>query len=304
MNSSRTDKTETDVVLSRRSLAALPLAAVAATTLGAGALVPTPVLAQSTTSAVSASGRLDRILKTGKLRVGQYLQFKPFGFKTPSGEPQGFDVDLTKMLTADMGVEPEFIDSTWEGIIPGLLSDKFDLITANLAITVKRSLVVQYANPISFTSSAFVVRADNAGKFPSLDAFNDPSVTVSVLIQDAVHNILARFFPKAQVVDFNTADEAILAMQTGKVMTSAAEISYLTQFTKEHQGLKVMPIDMPGSSSPAAMAMMPGADNQHLLSFVNTWVQFYYWTGRFQPLWQKWTPWNPIPKVEKFMAPV
>jgi polar amino acid transport system substrate-binding protein len=295
MSSSEVDKT--DVVVSRRSLAGLTLTAAAAAT----AFTAAPALAQAP---ASASGRLDRILKSGKLRVGQYLQYKPFGFKTPEGKPDGFDVDLTNMLAADMGVTPEFIDSTWEGIIPGLLSDKFDLITANLAVTVKRALVVQFANPISFTSSAFVMRADRAANFTSLEAFNNPSVTISVLIQDAVHGILARFFPKAQITDFNTADEAILAMQTGKVTASAAEISYLTQFSHEHQGLKVTPIDIPGSSSPAATAMIPGADNMHLLSFINTWVQFYYWTGRFQPLWQKWTPWNPVPGVEKFMAPV
>jgi polar amino acid transport system substrate-binding protein len=298
MSSSEIDQPKTEGAVSRRFLAALPLTAAAAVT----ALAAGP--AQAAQAPTAAAGRLDRILSSGKLRVGQYLQYKPFGFKTPDGEPAGFDVDLTKMLAADMGVTPEFIDSTWEGIIPGLLSDKFDLITANLAITVKRALVVQFANPISFTSTAFVVRADQAAAFTSLDAFDSPSANVSVLIQDAAHGVLARFFPKARVTDFNSADEAILAMQTGKVTASAAELSYLTQLAQEHTGLKVIPIDIPGTSNPAATAMLPGVDNAHLLAFLNTWVQFYYWTGRFQALWQKWTPWSPIPKIEKFMAPV
>ena len=284
--------------MSRRSLGAFSVTAAAATAL------TIPGARAQTAPSASASGRLDRILSSGKLRVGQYLQFKPYGFKQPDGTPDGFDVDLTKMLAADMGVTPEYIDSSWEGIIPGLLSGKFDLITANLAITLKRSLVVQYCNPHSFTSSAFVVRTGDVGKFKSLDAFNDPSVRVSVLIQDAAHAILARFFPKAQVVDFNTADDGLLALMTNKVTVSIAEISYLTEFAKEHDGLTVVPIDISGTSVPAGMAMVPDADNMHLLSFVNTWVQFYYWTGAFEPLWKKWTPWNPIPKVDKFMAPV
>jgi polar amino acid transport system substrate-binding protein len=294
--SEESERSAADLV-SRRSLGTLSLT-------GAALLATVPLPAKAQIDSPKAAGRLDRILSSGKLRVGQYLQYKPYGFKTPSGEPDGYDVDLTKMLAEDMGVKPEFIDSTWEGIIPGLLSDKFDLITANLAVTVKRSLVVQYANPISFTSSGFILRSDQAGNYPTLEALNSPDVTVSVLIQDAVHGTLARFFPKARIVDFNSADEAILAMQTGKVKVSAAEISYLTQFSKEHSGLTVKAIDYPGSSNPAAMAMVPGADNMHLLSFVNNWVQFYYWTGRFEPLWQKWIPWNPVPKVEKFMAPV
>lgn len=287
-------------LMSRRSLGALSVTAAAAAT----ALTIPGARAQTSTPNPSATGRLDRILSSGKLRVGQYLQFKPYGFKRPDGTPDGFDVELTKMLAADMGVTPEYIDSSWEGIIPGLLSDKFDLITANLAITLKRSLVVQYCNPHSFTSSAFIVREADAGKFTSLDAFNDPSIRISVLIQDAAHAILARFFPKAQVVDFNTADDGLLALMTNKVGASIGEISYLTQFTKEHPGLKVVSINIPGTSVPAGMAMRPGEDNMHFLSFVNTWVQFYYWTGAFEPLWKKWTPWNPIPKVDKFMAPV
>src|SRR5438105_5341272 len=59
-------------------------------------------------AAPASSSRLDRIVKTGKLRVGQFLSYKPYGFKNTNGEPDGFDVDLTKMVAADMGVQPEF----------------------------------------------------------------------------------------------------------------------------------------------------------------------------------------------------
>jgi polar amino acid transport system substrate-binding protein len=293
------DSEDKGQLISRRSLAVVSLtAAVAATTFGSS-LVPSTALA-----AAETGGRLDRILKSGKLRVGQFLQYKPYGFKSPQGDPDGFDVDLTKMIASDMGVTPEFIDNTWEGIIPGLLADKFDLITANMALTIKRSLAVQFANPHSFTSTGFILKDKDKDRFSSLDKLNDPNVTISVLIQDAVHVTLQRFFPKAKVVDFNTADEAILAMQTGRVDVSGAEISYLTQYVAEHPGLTVIPVTIPGSSSPAGMAMLPGPDNDHLKTFLNTWVQFYYWNGTFEPLWKKWIPWSPVPKVEKFMAPV
>ncbi|MBV8565307.1 MAG: transporter substrate-binding domain-containing protein [Methylobacteriaceae bacterium] len=286
-------------LISRRSLAAASLTtAVAAVTLGS-AVAPSRALAAGETS-----GRLDRILKSGKLRVGQFLQYKPYGFKTPQGDPDGFDVDLTKMIAADMGVEPEFVDNTWEGIIPALLADKFDLITANMALTLKRSLAVQFASPHSFTSTAFVFKTQDKDRFSSIEKFNDPNITISVLIQDAVHITLQRFFPQAKVVDFNTADEAILAMQTGRADASGAEISYLTQYVSEHQGLSVAAVTIPGSSSPAGMALLPGPDNDHLKTFLNTWIEFYYWNGKFEPLWKKWIPWSPLPKVEKFMAPV
>ncbi len=208
------------------------------------------------------------------------------------------------MLAADMGITAEFIDNTWEGIIPALLSDKFDLITAHMAVTIKRSLAIQFADPHSFTTPGFIFRQKDAGRFSSLEQFNDPSVTISILIQDAVHATLQRFFPKAKVIDFNSAQEALLAVQTNKVDVSAAEVSFLTQYAKEHEGLSVRAVDYPGSANLAAIAMLAGPDNLHLLTFLNTWVKFFYWTGRFEPLWQKWVPGVPLPKVEKFMAPV
>src|SRR5262245_45446240 len=98
----------------------------------ASAVTSVPAIGFPQAEAASAvTSRLDRIVGSGKIRVGQFLQYKPFGFKNPNGEPDGFDVDLTKMLAADMGVQPEFIDNTWDGIIPALLADKFDVITAN-----------------------------------------------------------------------------------------------------------------------------------------------------------------------------
>jgi polar amino acid transport system substrate-binding protein len=255
-------------------------------------------------AAPSSGDRLDRILRSGTLRTGQFLQYKPYGFKKPNGDPDGFDVDLTNMLATDMGVKVEFIDNTWDGIIPALIADKFDIITANLTVTAKRALAVQFANPISFTSSGFIFRAEDKARFPTLASFNDPKITVSVLIQDAVHQTLQRFFPRTTVRDFNSAEEGILAVQTKKVDCSGAEVSFLTQYAKEHPGLTVMPVDYPGSSSPAAMAFKPGPDSQTFQAFLDLWVQFYYWTGKFEPLWKKWIPWNPVPKVQKFMAPV
>jgi ABC-type amino acid transport substrate-binding protein len=115
---------------------------------------------------------------------------------------------------------------------------------------------------------------------------------------------LDRFFPKAKAVDFNTAQDALLAMQTKKVDVSCSEMSFLVDYASKHPGLTVVPIDIPGSSSVEGLAMLPGSDSEHLRYFINTWVLFYFWTGRFEPVWKKWFPSTAIPKIEKFMAPV
>jgi polar amino acid transport system substrate-binding protein len=284
---------------SRRRLATMSIASVAA-----AATLAQSTLGSSAARAQGTGSRLDRILSSGTLRLGHFLQYKPYGFKNEAGEPDGFDVDVSRMLADDMGVKAEFVDNTWDGIIPGLLSDKFDMVGATMTITLKRCLAVQFSVPHAFTNTAFIIRSENAGRFSSLEKFNDPEVTVSILLQDASHVALERFFPKAKVVDFNTAQDALLAMQTQKADVSCSEMSFLVQYANEHPGLTVVPIDIPGSSSMEGLAMQPGTDSEHLRAFVNTWIQFYFWTGRYEPLWKKWYPWTPLPKIEKFMAPV
>ena len=225
------------------------------------ALAAASMISSSKVEAAVASGgsRLDAILKSGKLRVGTFLQYKPYTFKDPSGEADGWDTDVAKALAEDMGVKPEFVDNSWDGIIPALQADKFDVIIAAMSNTKKRSLVVNFTHPYYMASSAFIYRAADAGRFSSLDKFNDPSIKASILIQDASHITAQRFFPKAEVVDFNSAEEAILAVQTNKVDCSVAEFSFISQYAGEHQGLRVTAVDYPGSTQSACYGAARGA---------------------------------------------
>ena len=255
-------------------------------------------------AAAPAGSRLDVILKSGKLRVGTFLQYKPYTFKDAAGEADGWDTDVAKALTDDMGVKPEFVDNSWDGIIPALQADKFDVIIAAMSNTKKRSLVVNFTHPYYMASSAFIYRTADEARFPTLDKFNDPSIKASILIQDASHITAQRFFPKAQVVDFNSAEEAILAVQTNKVDCSIAEFSFISQYAKEHQGLSVKVVDYPGSTSPLAMALVAGPENEHFKTFLNSWIQHFFWTGQYEPIYKKWFAGAPLPKIEKFLAPL
>ncbi len=255
-------------------------------------------------AAAPAGSRLDAILNSGKLRVGTFLQYKPFTFKDAAGEADGWDSDVAKALADDMGVKPEFVDNSWDGIIPALQADKFDVIIAAMSNTKKRSLVVNFSHPYYMASSAFIYRTADEGRFPSLDKFNDPSIKASILIQDASHITAQRFFPKAQVVDFNSAEEAILAVQTNKVDCSIAEFSFMSQYAKEHQGLSVKIIDYPGSTSPLAMALLVWPENEHFKTFLNSWILQFFWTGQYESIYKKWFAGAPLPKIEKFLAPL
>src|SRR5262245_26728182 len=67
---------------------------------------------------------LDDILDRKELRVGTFLQYPPIMFKDKNGEPQGFEVDMARDMGQALGVKATFVDSAWEGLLPGIQAGK------------------------------------------------------------------------------------------------------------------------------------------------------------------------------------
>ncbi|MCX6130378.1 MAG: transporter substrate-binding domain-containing protein [Proteobacteria bacterium] len=96
---------------------------------------------------VLAAQSLDAIKTRGTLRVGVEPGFLPFEMRTPKNEWVGFDVEMVKAFSAKLGVKAEFISTKWDGIIPGLMAGKYDLIASGMTITEERAQSVLFSQP-------------------------------------------------------------------------------------------------------------------------------------------------------------
>ena len=69
-----------------------------------------------------------------------------------------------------MGVEAEIVTTAWDGIIAGLLTDRYDAIVASMTITDERSKVVDFVGPYYRTSRAVFAKAgSDIASFKQLD---------------------------------------------------------------------------------------------------------------------------------------
>ncbi len=82
-----------------------------------------------------------------KVLIGTEAAYEPFAYKTADGKLTGFDIDFTYALCQAMGVECEIIEQDWDGLIPGLLSKKYDVIIASMSITEERMKIIDFAGP-------------------------------------------------------------------------------------------------------------------------------------------------------------
>ncbi len=103
--------------ITRRLIGAALGAALAATT-------ALPALAQSTAQEVASSSVIETIKERGVIKIGLSL-FKPWSMRDLNGELIGFELDVGRQLAEDMGVEVEFVPTSWDGIIPALVSRQF-----------------------------------------------------------------------------------------------------------------------------------------------------------------------------------
>ncbi|MFA1822609.1 transporter substrate-binding domain-containing protein [Virgibacillus oceani] len=102
----------------------------------------------------------EEIKDSGVLRVGFEGTYRPFNFLDENEEYTGFDVDIANELTERLGVEAEFVSTSWDSLIGGLNSDRFDVIIAQMTITEERMESVDFTDPYVMTGSVLITRED------------------------------------------------------------------------------------------------------------------------------------------------
>jgi len=121
--------------------------------------------------AVQADALAD-IKQAKKVRIGIDLGLPPYGMMDAKLQATGLDVDVARLLAADLGVELELVSTTGASRIPNLQTNKADLIVSTLSITPERQKVIDFSVPyapiqtIVFAPKSISIKsmADLAGK--------------------------------------------------------------------------------------------------------------------------------------------
>jgi len=86
-------------------------------------------------------------IKEGVLQAGCDTAFPPFEFSDEAGGYMGFDVDMVTALSKKMGVEFQIVPTAWDGIIPALVSERYDIIMSAMTITEERKEQISFTDP-------------------------------------------------------------------------------------------------------------------------------------------------------------
>ena len=112
----------------------------------------------STVANASATPVIDRIQKSGTLRVGMTGNMPPLNMTSKEGELMGYEVDLARAMAKSMGVKAQLKTMPFAELLPALEAGKIDMIISNMTITPGRNMKVAFVGPYFVSGKAFLTK--------------------------------------------------------------------------------------------------------------------------------------------------
>ena len=128
----------------------------------AGALALAPLSAH-------AGENLAQIKSAGVFKIGTEGTYAPFTYHDASGALVGFDVEIGREIAKRIGVEAQFLEGKWDGLIAGLDANRYDAVINQVGITEARKQKYDFSEPYIASKAALIVREDN----PDIKGFAD-----------------------------------------------------------------------------------------------------------------------------------
>lgn len=230
---------------------------------------PSAFAASDVQKELARGSTIEKVLRSGKLKVGM-ATFVPWAMQSKTGEWIGFEIDVAKRLAEDMGVKIEFIPTKWDGLIPSLLTGKFDIVIAGMMGTPKRALKINFTQPYDFTGTQICINKAYADKIKTPLDLNDPAYTVISRVGVTAAETAKKFLPKAQKRLFSDNGSMVQELLNGKataIIQSLPEPAQLVAKNPETLAL----VEGTLTKEPISMGVRKG--DPDTLAYLNNWIE-------------------------------
>ncbi|RBO97309.1 transporter substrate-binding domain-containing protein [Pseudochrobactrum asaccharolyticum] len=167
---------------------------------------------------------LATIKENGTFSAAMSGQYPPFSMVDEKNEVIGFDVDITNEIARRLGVNGNAVTTTWDGIIPGLLTKKYDAIIGSMAITEDRLKAVDFVGPYYHDGRGIFVLDKSEAK--GLDDLKDKVIGVTL---GETHEKWAREQGGWTIRTYKGLPELIMELKAGRV--DAVVVDYIALLT-------------------------------------------------------------------------
>jgi polar amino acid transport system substrate-binding protein len=159
----------------------------------------------------ASADELDTLKEKGVIRIAMSGAYPPFNFVNDQNEVVGFDPAIGAEIAKRMGLEVEIVTTAWDGIIGGLLANKYDAIVGSMTITAERDEVVDFVGP--YYSDKRAIFSNPGSGIASLDDLKGKKVGLTL---GETHEDWARE-KGYNVSTYKGLPELLLELENGRV---------------------------------------------------------------------------------------
>jgi len=233
-------------------------------------------------SGSAAFADLSAILKSGAVKIAVPEAFAPFGSVNSSGEHEGYDVDVAKLIAKDLGVKLKLVPVVSKQRIPFLETNRVDLVISTMGANPKRAKSINFSSAYApFFSGAFAKTSLKIKNPADLDG-----LTIGVTSGTLEDLELTKSAPKgAKITRFGDNAATLSAFTSGQVQVLVAGNTAAASLSEADPNLDIKTKYII-KESPCFIGIKKGNDD--LLRWVNVFILHKKLGGELNEISQKW----------------
>jgi glutamate transport system substrate-binding protein len=224
-----------------------------------------------------------RLKSAGKVTVGTKFDQPLFGLKNLEGKPEGFDVEIAKLVAGEMGIAPDnitWVESVSANREPFIQQGKVDFVVATYTINDKRKQVVDFAGPYYEAGQDIMVAKGNPEGIKGPDDLAGKKVC-SVTGSTPAENIRTNY-PDADLTEFDFYSKCAEALKNGQVQAVTTDnVILLGLISQDQEAFEL--VGQPFTKEPYGIGLKK--DDTEFRNFINDTLEKIQQDGRWQKAW-------------------
>jgi polar amino acid transport system substrate-binding protein len=201
------------------------------------------------------------------------------------GNIVGFDVDMAKLMAKALGVKLKLVNTAWEGIIPALLTKKFDIIMSGMTILQKRNLKVNFCEPYYYIGQCLLIQRKDKKKIRSWRNLNKKGVIITTKLGVTGSFTAKKLMPKATLREFKSENEGAMQVANGLATAFIYDEPQVRVFAAKYKK-QCVGIYKPITFEPLAWAIRKG--DVDWLNWLNNFLRQVRGDGSWAKMKKKW----------------
>lgn len=218
-----------------------------------------------TGAALTGSGdQLARIREAGKITVAMEGTWAPWTYHDESDKLVGFDVEVAQQIAGKLGVEAEFIEGEWDGLLAGLEAGRYDIMVNGVDYTEERAQKYDFTEPYGYIRTAIIVNKDNT----DITSFEDlKGKTTANTISSTYAELAERYGATTTGVDdLNQTIELLLQKRIDATLN--AEVTFY-DYMGVHPDAALKIAALTEDANHVCIPLRKGEDSQSLREAIN-----------------------------------